>query len=384
VINSRYCFFIATSWNDKPVSQHFRSLAAELVNRGHRVVLLIDQQRVDVEDWGAELAVYTWPSVRPTKLKDAVFLRKLVKQYRPDCFIANFGATNIMLLVGKMMNIPCRVAWYRTLSDQINLDNRLSELKVTLLRFRKKLIYQLATHIVANSEATKTDLVNVYKFRRQDCQVFYNTMADPLEHGVNIQQPVTDKRIVCVGRHEKSKGQDVLIEAVALLKDIDVCVEFIGGGPATVQYKKLSKDLGVQEKVTFTGTIPHDEVLKKMASAYLSVVPSRSEAFGWVNIESLALGTPVVASEVGGIPEIIKDGFNGFLFPPGDAKHLAEHIRRIVMEPNLRTSLSSNARTTFLNKFEQKNGLLCQASWFEELVSQLRSLTSNPIPLKKH
>jgi glycosyltransferase involved in cell wall biosynthesis len=106
-----------------------------------------------------------------------------------------------------------------------------------------------------------------------------------------------------------------------------------------------------------------------MASAVVTVVPSRSEAFGLVNIESMAVGTPVVASKVGGIVEIIRHGVDGFLVPPDNAEALAEKLKVILCNPHVRREMRTSCRQRFLEQFEQRRSVLEQADWHEELAN---------------
>jgi len=110
-------FVIATSsWKDgAAVPSHFKAIGDELVRRGHRVIILISGRVTDLEVWSGNPLVFTWPSKRPTKIKDALFAHKLFTRYHPDCLIANFGAGNVMTIVGWLTGAPVRVVWYHTL-----------------------------------------------------------------------------------------------------------------------------------------------------------------------------------------------------------------------------------------------------------------------------
>jgi glycosyltransferase involved in cell wall biosynthesis len=177
-----------------------------------------------------------------------------------------------------------------------------------------------------------------------------------------------------VGRLDPSKGQDVLIESVAILKDQfpDIRVEFVGKGPSRQAYMALAERLGVLQNCHFIGALSHQEVLNSMALATLTVVPSRHEAFGLVNIESLAASTPVVASHSGGIREIVRSGVDGFLVTPGDAKALAEKIAVLLQDPTLRETMAAQARERFMTDFEQRHSVLKQADWLEQLNKTAR------------
>ena len=108
--------------------------------------------------------------------------------------------------------------------------------------------------------------------------------------------------------------------------------------------------------------------MKRMALATATVVPSRSEGFGLVNIESLAVGTPVVASSVGGIVEVIRDGIDGFLVPPDNPELLAERLHLLLSNSELRSTMSRNARERFLTTFEQSKVIKEQADWLAASV----------------
>jgi glycosyltransferase involved in cell wall biosynthesis len=126
----------------------------------------------------------------------------------------------------------------------------------------------------------------------------------------------------------------------------------------------------LQHHCSFAGQVEHAEVLKKMSTAVATVVPSRQEAFGLVNIESMAVGTPVVASAVGGIPEIIRDGLDGFLVPPESPEALANRLKMILSDSHLRREMRANARHRFLSEFEQRRSIRRQADWFEDLAAR--------------
>lgn len=366
-----YCYFIATSWGDNPVSRHFLALATELAERGHRVIILVDGQKQVAHNQKTSLSVHTWPSRRPVKFRDAWFFYWLARKYRPDCLIANFGAENIMLLVGLLMRVPCRIAWYHTLSAAIDNDTELSRWRVNLQRLRKRGVYKAATHLVANSGAAREDVQRVFHVSERKCRVFYNSLADPLEDLGIPQGAERQNRLICVGRLYPTKGQDVMIRAIALLGRIftDTSVEFIGDGPCKSFYMQLARDLGVEDKCSFRGAVNHYDVLTAMTSSIATIVPSRSEAFGLVNIESMAVGTPVIASGVGGIVEIIRDGVDGFLVPPDDPGALAEKLKTLLSNAELRRKMGDNAREHFLKDFEQGKIVSQQVEWLESIAA---------------
>jgi len=168
-----------------------------------------------------------------------------------------------------------------------------------------------------------------------DVSGFAAGAADPLPE---IGHP----RVVCAARLVRAKGVDVLIRAMAKLPTAELVV--LGDGPERAALLVLATELG--DRVHMPGTVPKHEVLAHLAHADVAVLPSRYEEAGRWIIEAMAAGTAVVASRVGGIPAIIRDGVNGLLVPPGDPLALASAIGHAISEPALARTLVANGRVT--------------------------------------
>ena len=143
----------------------------------------------------------------------------------------------------------------------------------------------------------------------------------------------SDERLVCfVGNIVLEKGADVLIEALGLLKPdetLAVNLAFIGEGSLKPQLVSRSAALGVTERVRFVGRLSSDRVALWLSAADALCLPSRREGCPNVVLEALASGRPVVASEVGGVPELI-DERNGVMVPSGNAEALASAIKAVL------------------------------------------------------
>lgn len=371
---SQYCFFIAASWGDAAVPKHFKALAHRLVERGHRVVYLPHGQQVSIDD--GDFHVRSFPSPRPTKSRDFLFLHRLVREYQPDCMIANFGAVNIVNIVAWLNRVPCRIDWYHSLSKAFELDKSVSELKWASLVLRKRLVYKFASTIVAVSEATRDDLIAVYNVDKNKTLVFYNNLPDPLRHfQISDEKESHPVVVTCVGGFFQWKGQDILIEATKKVREQSprVRVELIGDGPLYSKFANLIQSNDLNHCCTLLGKLDYSLIPEKMRRSYAVIVPSRQDSFPYVVLEAMAVGTPVIASRVGGIPEAIRDGVDGFLVPPGDPEALAEKIKVLLLNPALREQMGKSARQRFLDMFEQTRNVEQQALWFEELVQQHRS-----------
>jgi glycosyltransferase involved in cell wall biosynthesis len=374
------CYFIATSARDVSAPRHFKVLASELASRRHNVIVLVDERRVDVESADTNPAVLTWPSRRPTHLKDARFLRRLLVQHRPSCVIANFGSTNLMLLVSAFERVPYRVCWYHTLSEQVDIDAGRSPTALRLLRFRRRLVYRAATQIVPVSYAADRDVRRTFGVPPEKITVFHNAIADPLSNGVRPGAGLGSRHVLCVGRMYPTKGQDVLIRALARLQSAvpDWRVKFVGDGPSRPAFENLARAVGVADRCEFLGQQPSARVMELMAGAEATVVPSLIDNCPMVVIESLAVGTPVIASAVGGITEMVTDGSDGLLVPPRDDEALAGALRRTLCEPELAAEMRLNARARFLSQFEQRSRISVQVDWLESMTGDRAPSLADP------
>jgi len=164
--------------------------------------------------------------------------------------------------------------------------------------------------------------------------------------------------ILFVGRIEPLKGIDTLLRAIALIAPEMPCwrdelaVVIIGGAPGAgieqvsaelARLEQLRAELGIEDLVTFQGAKDQDKLVYYYSAAEMTVMPSHYESFGMVALESMACGTPVVASKVGGLAFNVQDGQTGFLVPDGDAEMLASRIRQLLKDRELREKLGQQA-----------------------------------------
>ncbi len=364
---------ISVTCDGSAVADHFRALAEELKKRGHGVTMATWGKDAE-KHWAPEgVELVRYPSRRPTGWADIRFSYRLMKEQGVECVIANFGAENANTVAARWVGVPVRVMWYHTLLGPILLDRGGVDLKFVFQFLRKRLVYGLATAVVGNAAATVRELRSVWRLPGAKVAMFWNSIPDPAAARPDVPQR-QQTRILCPGRLHLCKGQDVLMRALpAVLRGAPgVEVVFAGGGTEREPLERLAGELGLLHIVRFAGALPRTELLRAMGEAALVVVPSRDEAFGLVNIEAMAMGTPVVASRVGGIPEIVRDGVDGLLFEPGNAEELAACLVRLLKDGELRAEMGRNARQRFLEEFESSRMAKKQADWLEELVREAR------------
>ena len=158
-------------------------------------------------------------------------------------------------------------------------------------------------------------------------------------------------RLLFVGRLVPVKGIDTLLRAfaVALREQPDLTLDIVGDGPLRGVLEALAGALGLGGSVRFRGRV--EDVGAEMEQATAVVVPSLGEGFGMVALEAAERGRPVVASAVGGLPEIVADGTTGVLVPPGDASTLATAIVALVHDAERAAAMGRAARERALAEF---------------------------------
>ena len=160
---------------------------------------------------------------------------------------------------------------------------------------------------------------------------------DELRRELGIEGPT----LGFAGRLTTAKSLDVALRA--LIQVPGVALAIAGDGPDRAELEALAAELGLQERVRFLGAQPRERVLELFHASDASLLSSSWENFPHTVVEALAAGAPVLATAVGGVPEVVRDGVNGLLVPAGDADALAEAIRRFFADDELRARLAAAA-----------------------------------------
>lgn len=143
------------------------------------------------------------------------------------------------------------------------------------------------------------------------------------------------------GRLGPAKALDVALRALALVEGVSLVLA--GDGPERTRLEALARDLGLTRRVRFAGPLPRQDVLALYRGADAALLSSAWENFPHSVVEALAVGTPVISTEVGGVAEVVEDGVNGLLVPRGDVEQLARAIERVTSDPELRDRLAAAA-----------------------------------------
>lgn len=146
---------------------------------------------------------------------------------------------------------------------------------------------------------------------------------------------------VFAGRLTAQKSLGLALRAVAAIEGATLLV--VGDGPDRDELERTARDLGLAERARFLGAQPRERVLEHFRAADAAVLSSSWENFPHTVVEALAVGAPVVATAVGGVPEAVEDGVNGLLVPPGDERAFEAALRRVADDDALRARLAAAA-----------------------------------------
>lgn len=188
-----------------------------------------------------------------------------------------------------------------------------------------------------------------------DLDRFSPIAADVAKKRVGIS--CGDKVVLFAGRIEPLKGIDTLLQAMALIKERnpevvrDTCVAIVGGDPWSdspdaemARLQMLREELEIHDVVAFLGAKDQEILPNYYAAAEMVIMPSHYESFGMVALEAMAMARPVIASEVGGLAYLVRDGYNGFHVPSRDPEALAGRIFELLTNEPCRLAMGRNAR----------------------------------------
>jgi N-acetyl-alpha-D-glucosaminyl L-malate synthase BshA len=162
--------------------------------------------------------------------------------------------------------------------------------------------------------------------------------------------PEGQKIVMHVSNFRPVKRLQDVIEVFARIKrEVDARLVLVGDGPERPRALKRAADLGLRDDVLFLGR--HGSVEEILSCADLFLLPSESESFGLAALEAMACGAPVVASQAGGLPEVVADGVTGYLLPVGAVDEMAEAGVRVLSDEALAKQLSEAARALTVERF---------------------------------
>ena len=293
-----------------------------------------------------EVATLAGEGGRMRVLEKAFALGGIVNAVEPDIVHSWLWYSNFLCGLSRKFGLWRRVPFIA--SQRGDYHARYGKFRLYLT---EKLIYNAADVLLTNSAQIERHLHRRYP----DKNIF--SIPNLLELPDETWAPSRtcspeEKLILSVGRFAPEKGHRYLIEALNLLDRADVAwrCTFLGAGELEAGLRGLTVERGLSEWVAFPGFC--EDVFSVLLTADVFVLPSLHESSPNALIEAMGIGMPCIASEVGGIVDLIEDGRNGIRVPPQDPTALAAALHRVLTAPDFASELGRNARATIQEKFD--------------------------------
>lgn len=217
---------------------------------------------------------------------------------------------------------------------------------------------QLSDRLVAVSEAVRKNMLD-NGADKEKISVIYGgirpvrELEDKEKSEVRRKWGISDQEIIVgiVARLAEVKGHEFFLKAAEIISREKKDVKFViaGGGPLESMLKEQAKELGIEARVVFTGFI--ENIYEILNILDINVISSLSEALCLSLIEGMSIGKPSVGTDTGGVPEVVRDGHNGFLVPAGDPDKLAAAVLKLIDDPQLRKTMGDRGRTIAAQSF---------------------------------
>lgn len=256
----------------------------------------------------------------------ASYAKKIFKEEKPDliwAMMASYGGLAALSYKKNNPNIPYLLSLQEG-DDMTRLDRRVFFIRKrfgeifkkadaiqTISSYLEKWAKTMAPNVPVTIVPNGVDLSSLpYKFKE-------------------ISEPIN---IISLSRLVYKNGLDTLIRAFALLPK-QYILTIVGSGPLFQKLTRISIELGVENRVYFTGSLPQERAISHLYHASLFVRPSRSEGLGNAFLEAMAAGLPVIGTAIGGIPDFLVEDKTGWLAPVDDPKALAQKIEMVTSLP---------------------------------------------------
>jgi glycosyltransferase involved in cell wall biosynthesis len=336
--------------------RHLLTLLSGIDRKKFVVSVILPEGELVKELKALKVPVFTIPMRGRTDINATNAIAKILKKYEPDIIHTHGQRAG---LIGRIASrgLPIkRVHTEHTYTSQFKLDNPV--LHWTHLRAMRSLD-RFTDKTIAVSEAVRKFLIESKISKPDKVVTIYNgagktstkNLPDQakqfrMEHGLIARDVVVGS----IGSFNKQKDTATLIKAFAQMskKWPQLKLMLIGKGELQRELEHLAKKLNIHNQVIFAGTINHPDVA--LAAMNIFVLSSRSEAFGITLLEAMRANLPIVATKVGGIPEIISNNYNGLLVEPGDSHKLAAAMMKLLNDKKLQRKLVSHYPET-LKKF---------------------------------
>jgi glycosyltransferase involved in cell wall biosynthesis len=329
---------------------HVRDLAAAVTAQGHCPTVITSGSGTFIDDLRTLgvpviLLPHLTTPIRPwDDLRALREVHRALDSLAPDLIAAHSSKAGILArIAARRLRVPVVFTvhgWAFTPG--------VPPVEARLYRLVERLVGPLASRIITVSEYDRRLGMEARIAPANRLVTVHNGMAD-VPAMLRADPARSPARMVMVARFGPQKDHPTLLRALAGLQHHAWELDLIGEGPHFGQMEALARELGLGERVHFLGQ--RNDVDRRLAAAQISLLVTNWEGFPLSVLEAMRAGLPVLASDVGGIAESVRDGETGFLVRRGDVTQLRERIECLLSDPELRARLGANGRERFVRDF---------------------------------
>ena len=316
-----------------------QNLARQLVGRGHEVSVICADEPMTAGEYDEDGVV-----VKRLHLMTRLYgtpliagLRKTLTNQETDIFHANFPSPYIAYNVSRASTrrkIPAVLTWHNdlppvTLGARILIGAHDHLVLPRYIRDYKRIISTSQTYAKQSRVLPKLSSLVTVVPNGVDCERFHpHTNGRTIRDRFGLRDDFALLFVGALTKWHRYKGLDILLQSLPTVTGTipNMRLIVVGGGDLEEHYRALTRSLNLESNVIFAGNVPDEELPLYYAASDTLVLPSKdmSEGFGLTLLEANASGKPVMASEVGGIPSVVRSGYNGLLVPPNEPRRACQ------------------------------------------------------------
>lgn len=374
---------------------HFENLAQGLVELGHEVHVVTLTKEASRKSMLGAVHLHEIHSMPPFgigkwDLCDKLPLREIYRMWTVACYLSKIckefsidviETTNfhsLCLFFAYFKNRPKLVTRVST-TMQGGVKDRLKKFskKQRLVFWFEKLAVQKSDHLITHTIAHRDLVTPELQLSADDFKMIPHGIKIECENPTILEgKPNEVVQVLYVGRLEKRKGTDVLLEAIPRVVEKHPQVKFTLVGRDTSD-KKWEREFfekngaTMKESVVFAGPVSDEELLENYEKCHVYVAPARYESFGLTYVEAMSYGKPVIGCRAGGVPEVIADNVTGFLCEPNNAEDLCEKLLRLVSDGELRKKMGIAARERVMELFTHTKMAAKSVRYYQSVINPI-------------
>lgn len=346
----RIVYVITRSDTMGGASVHLLDLASGAQKAGHEVIILVGGEGVFLKyaiERGIRVVSLKFLVREVSLIKDvlALFeLRKHIKAISPDLVHLHSSKVGVLgRVVARFLNVPVVFTAHGwAFTEGVSSKSR------KVYKIVERIMARYASRIITVSDYDRNIALSAGVGNDQLISTVHNGMPMLKEHTL-VRQDIASPKMIMVARFDEQKDQLCLVKALATLKDMQWGLEFVGDGPSIIHVMNLVNELGLEERVQFSGAC--DDVPRRLVNSQLFLLITKWEGLPLTVLEAMRAGLPVIASDVGGVCEAVENERTGLLVGRNDTDKLAMAIRTMLGSAELRAAMGTAGRVKFERNF---------------------------------